>query len=254
MAEQRRHVLAGDLEWMEYAIADYIRLWGRHLDGVDGSTIAGLPCAVANMAMTVIRKNIVATWDEPIEVLTPDEHAARLARSSDSGGLPRQRGDAMSRRTQVRGRGFCAIGIERGKTHANVGTLWRSAVCLGADFIFVIGPRYPRQASDTVASWRHVPMFEYADLSDFLTHRPLDVPLVGVELTEGARPLETFVHPERALYLLGPEDGNLSKRAQDACQHVVQFESAYCLNVAAAGSVVLYDRQAKLVRAGERVG
>lgn len=160
----------------------------------------------------------------------------------------------MSRRTQVRGRGFCAIGIERGKTAANVGTLWRSAVCLGADFIFTVGRRYPDQASDTVKSWKHVPMFEYVDIEDFLAHRPLDVPLVGVELCDTARPLESFTHPERAIYLLGPEDGNLSKRAVDRCQHVVQFESAYCLNVAAAGTVVLYDRQAKLVRSGERVG
>lgn len=160
----------------------------------------------------------------------------------------------MSRRTQVRGRGFCAIGIERTKTPMNVGTLWRSAVCLGADFIFTIGRRYPSQASDTVKSWRHVPMFEYADLDDFLSHRPFDVPLVGVELHAEARPLETFTHPERALYLLGPEDGNLSQKAIDHCQHLVQFTSAYCLNVAAAGSVVLYDRQAKLVRNQERVG
>lgn len=159
----------------------------------------------------------------------------------------------MSKRSQVKGRGFCAIGIERGKTPANVGTLWRSAVCLGADFIFTIGRRYPHQASDTVKSWRHVPMFEYADVEDFRQHRPLDVPLVGVELLDGAKPLESFDHPERAMYLLGPEDGNLSAAAVAACQQVVRFESAYCLNVAAAGTVVLYDRQAKLLRSGAMV-
>lgn len=159
----------------------------------------------------------------------------------------------MSKRTQVKGRGYCGIGIERTKTPANVGTLWRSAVCLGADFIFTIGRRYPHQASDTVKSWRHVPSFEYADLDDFANHRPFDVPLVGVELTEGARPLEGFQHPERAIYLLGPEDGSLSARALSMCQEVVQFESAYCLNVASAGTVVLYDRQAKLIRAGMAV-
>lgn len=153
----------------------------------------------------------------------------------------------MPKRTQVKGRGYCAIGIERTKTEANVGTLWRSAVCLGADFIFTIGGRYKRQASDTVASWRHIPMFEYEDMEDFRLHRPLDVPLVGVELTDDAQPLETFAHPERALYLLGPEDGSLSRAALDQCQAVVKFESAYCLNVASAGTVVLYDRQAKLL-------
>lgn len=160
----------------------------------------------------------------------------------------------MSKRVQVKGRGFCAIGIERGKTPANVGTLWRSAVCLGADFIFTIGARYPRQASDTVASWRHIPMFEYRDVEDFNDHRPFDVPLVGVELVEDAQPLETFEHPERALYLLGPEDGSLSRAALAVCNRVVRFQSAYCLNVASAGTVVLYDRQAKLLNRGALVG
>lgn len=156
----------------------------------------------------------------------------------------------MSKRTQVKGRGYCGIGIERGKTPANVGTLWRSAVCLGADFIFTIGHRYPRQASDTVASWRHVPHFDYRDVKDFNEHRPFDVPLIGVELTDDAHPLESFHHPERAIYLLGPEDGSLSREALSICQQVVRFQSSYCLNVASAGTVVLYDRQAKLLHRG----
>lgn len=160
----------------------------------------------------------------------------------------------MSKRTQVKGRGHCGIGIERGKTPANIGTLWRSAVCLGADFIFTVGPRYPKQSSGTVASWRHVPTFEYRDVQDFNEHRPLDVPLIGVELTDDAEPLETFDHPERAIYLLGPEDGSLSKAALSVCQKVVKFQSAYCLNVASAGTVLLYDRQAKLLTKGATVG
>ena len=65
----KRHVLAGDLDWLEYAIADYVAKWGEHLTGQPyqgefGTNIAGIPCAVANMAMTVIRKNIVASWTE----------------------------------------------------------------------------------------------------------------------------------------------------------------------------------------------
>jgi tRNA (guanosine-2'-O-)-methyltransferase len=121
----------------------------------------------------------------------------------------------------------------------------RSAVCLGADFIFVIGRRYDRQATDTVAAHRHIPLYVYSDLDDFNTHRPYDAPLIGVELTDEATPLERFSHPERAIYLLGPEDGSLTRRALEMCQHVVKFQSAYCLNVAAAGSIVMYDRQMK---------
>lgn len=51
-------LLSGDLEWLEYAIADYVWRWGQHLPGVHRDHSAGVPVAVANMAMTVIRKNV----------------------------------------------------------------------------------------------------------------------------------------------------------------------------------------------------
>jgi hypothetical protein len=53
-----------DLGWLELAIADYIAKWGEHWTGVPymgefGPSLAGLPTAMANMAMTVIRKRLV---------------------------------------------------------------------------------------------------------------------------------------------------------------------------------------------------
>ena len=142
-------------------------------------------------------------------------------------------------------RGFCGIGIYHSKTPVNVGTLWRSAFALGASFVFTIGKRYPRQSSDTTATWRHIPLLEYANVEDFRDHIPYDCQVVGVELTDDAEALETFRHPQRAIYVLGPEDGSLSAAVAEACQHVVRFDSKYCLNVAAAGTVVMYDRQTK---------
>ena len=152
----------------------------------------------------------------------------------------------MTRRTDAANqRGYFGIGIERSKTEANVGTLWRSAYSLGAAFIFTIGRRYPRQASDTTATWRHIPLLEYADAEDFRAHVPYDCQLIGVEIDDRAVPLETFAHPVRAVYVLGPEDGSLSPTILERCQSVVAFDSRYCLNVAAAGTVVMYDRQTK---------
>lgn len=51
-------LLEGDLDALEFAISDYIWRWGQHLPGVHQETRAGTPVAVANMAMTVIRKNV----------------------------------------------------------------------------------------------------------------------------------------------------------------------------------------------------
>jgi tRNA (guanosine-2'-O-)-methyltransferase len=143
-------------------------------------------------------------------------------------------------------RGYFGIGVERAKTLENLGTLWRSAACLGANFVFTVGDRYHRDPTDTIKSWRHLPYWRFDSWDDFRT--PYDCITIGVELVEDAKPLERFAHPARCVYVLGPEDGSLSKAALERCQDVVRFSSRYCLNVAVAGSVVLYDRQAKRLR------
>ena len=137
-------------------------------------------------------------------------------------------------------RGYFGIGIENIKTAANLGTLWRSAFNLGADFIFTIGRRYKGQASDTVKAWRHIPFYQYENSEHFLSSRPYDCKLIGVEITGKAKDLKTFIHPTRAIYVLGAEDGNLT--FLDKCQYVVKITSNQCLNVAVAGSIIMYDR------------
>ena len=146
-------------------------------------------------------------------------------------------------------RGYCGIGIERAKTVANLGTLWRSAYCLGASFIFTIGDRYNPQSSDTVKAYRHIPYWRFKDWTDFQEHIPYDCRLIGMELTETAEALENFCHPERAIYVLGPEDGSLSQEGIIACHYIVRFHSKFCLNVATAGAIVLWDRQTKQMQA-----
>lgn len=127
----------------------------------------------------------------------------------------------------------------------NLGTLWRSAYCLGADFIFTVGDRYQKQSSDTVKAYRHIPYWRFDSWEDFKEHIPFDCLVIGVELVKRAKRLESFKHPERAIYILGPEDGSLSQQAQDYCHAIVKFTSKHCLNVASAGTVILYDRQHK---------
>jgi tRNA G18 (ribose-2'-O)-methylase SpoU len=142
-------------------------------------------------------------------------------------------------------RGYCGIGIYHPKHETNVGTLWRSALALNADYIFTIGPRYKKQSSDTVKTWRHIPLWSFTDLKDFVDHLPYDAQLIGIEITDDAVPLERFRHPQRAVYLLGAEDHGLPGSVLERCRHVVRFTSDRCINVASAGTVVLYDRQAK---------
>lgn len=141
-------------------------------------------------------------------------------------------------------RGYFGIGIVNGKTEANIGSLWRAATLYDASFVFTVGRRYKRQASDTPNTPRHTPLFEFQTFDDLLAHLPYGCPLVGVELDPRAVPLTEFRHPERACYLLGAEDHGLPVAVLDRCHMLVQIESALpaSMNVACAGSLLLHNR------------
>ncbi|RNC92694.1 MAG: TrmH family RNA methyltransferase [Allomuricauda sp.] len=137
---------------------------------------------------------------------------------------------------------FFGIGIQNGKTPENLGALWRSAQNLGASFIFTIGNRYAKQSSDTHQAVKTMPYFHYDTFEAFYKNLPKGAMLVGVELASEAVALETFHHPRRCVYLLGAEDHGLSKLAREKSHHLVRFASIKSLNVAIAGSIVMYDR------------
>ena len=147
-------------------------------------------------------------------------------------------------------RGYFGVGIVSSKTPENVGGLWRSAHAFGASMIFTVAFRPPRQPTDTTKAARHVPLMQWEDWDMFLAHRPADCALVAVETDDGKRArvpyrLPEFSHPERALYVLGAEDRGLSNSQVAACEHLVEIPTTLCLNVATAGSIVMYDRCAK---------
>lgn len=139
-------------------------------------------------------------------------------------------------------RGFFGIGIEHTKTEMNIGTLWRSAHIMGASFIFTIGRRYKRESSDTMKTWRTIPLYHYLTFNDFKIAMPYDCLLIGIELNEKAIPILNLVHPERCIYLLGAEDHGLTQEAIKSCQKLVQLPGEYCMNVAVAGSIIMFDR------------
>lgn len=142
-------------------------------------------------------------------------------------------------------RGFFGVAVYHPKTEKNIGTLWRSANLMGAAFLATIGRRYKFQSSDTLNSPDHVPLFHYESFADFHSHAPNSCPLVAVELTEAAVDLPAFSHPERAVYILGAEDHGLPEKVLDVCRHTIKIPTPRSLNVAVAGSIVLYDRVAK---------
>jgi tRNA G18 (ribose-2'-O)-methylase SpoU len=139
-------------------------------------------------------------------------------------------------------RGYFAIGAERISKSLNLGNLLRSAHAFGASFTFTIGAAYQalEARADTSKGREHLPHYEWAQPADLKL--PAGCRLVGVELLDDAIDLPSFRHPQRAAYVLGPEQGTLSQDLLARCDHVVRIPSSFCVNVAMAGAIVMYDR------------
>ena len=149
-------------------------------------------------------------------------------------------------------RGYFGIGVEGISKPLNFGNLARSAHGFGASFIFTVSPTEAigKPGSDTTKSRDHVPWYSYETVGDM--RLPDDCRLVGVELTPDAVELPSFRHPPKAAYVLGPEGGSLSPAMLEKCEFTVKIPMDFCINVAMAGAIVMYDRMHSLGRFAER--
>lgn len=139
-------------------------------------------------------------------------------------------------------RGYAAIGLHQPKNILNMGEIMRAAGCYGVSLVAISGRRFKRSSIDTRQAWKHMPTIEVPDL---FAAAPFGAVPVAVEFIPTATPLPDFVHPERAYYLLGPEDGSLPAATVARCPHVVYVPTRHCMNLAATANVLLYDRLMK---------
>jgi tRNA(Leu) C34 or U34 (ribose-2'-O)-methylase TrmL len=139
-------------------------------------------------------------------------------------------------------RGFAAIGLYRPKDTNNMGCVMRAAGCYGAAMVAIQGPRFGNSKTDTQKAWKHIPTIQTDELLGVI---PFGAVPVAIEILPFARPLTGYVHPERAFYIFGPEDGSISLDIVSRCRDVVYVPTNYCMNLAATVNVVLYDRMLK---------
>jgi tRNA(Leu) C34 or U34 (ribose-2'-O)-methylase TrmL len=139
-----------------------------------------------------------------------------------------------------------SIGLSNPKSPVNVGLAMRAAGCFQVDAVFYTGERYDRAApfnTDTQNASLSIPLTWVPGLPGDVAD---DTQVVCVELVEGAIPLPAYQHPEKALYIFGPEDGTIEQQVLDRADSVVFIPTIGSLNLAAAVNVVLYDRLAKM--------
>lgn len=138
--------------------------------------------------------------------------------------------------------GFAAIGLHRAKDRNNIGSVLRAAMCYSASMVAVSGRRYAHSKTDTTKAFRSLPLIACEDLRQVIPHGAVPI---AVDLINGAQQLPAFKHPRNAFYVFGPEDGTLGGETLTWCRDVVYVPTRFCMNLAAAVNVVLYDRLAK---------
>lgn len=139
-------------------------------------------------------------------------------------------------------RGYAAIGLHNPKDNNNVGSVLRAAGVYDVAMVAVQGTRYKRACTDTRAQHKHMPFLQVDDLESVI---PFDCVPVAVDLIDGAKSLISYVHPERAFYIFGPEDGTLGKSVINYCRDTIFVPTNGCMNLAATVNVILYDRLLK---------
>lgn len=144
-------------------------------------------------------------------------------------------------------RGYACIGLHNPKNDLNVGKVLRACGNFEVAMLAIDGTRnkYRRACTDTMAAYRHVPFLLVKDLHEII---PFDCIPIAVDLLPNAQSLCNFIHPERAFYIFGPEDGTLGKQITEWCKYTLYIPTNHCMNLAATVHVVLYDRLLKEVR------
>ncbi len=152
----------------------------------------------------------------------------------------------MKRKWQQETERYFGIGVYRPKTALNVGTLWRSAFIYGANFIFTVDSKYKKRADDVLKVWSKIPLLQFESMEAFLSTVPYSCKIVGIEQSPRASMLQSYNHPQRAMYILGAEDSGLPNAILDHCHDLIELPGDSSLNVAVAGSIVAYDRYCQL--------
>ena len=143
-------------------------------------------------------------------------------------------------------RGFACVALDRPTDEVNVGHTLRAALCFEARMVIIAGGPdsldVTNLRTDPGRAYRHVPVIQTDDLFDVM---PEDCTPVAIELTDDAVGLPRFVHPERACYIFGPENGSVSPAVLERCKYTVKIPTTMALNLGMTVNIVLYDRMAK---------
>lgn len=145
-----------------------------------------------------------------------------------------------------------AVVLVNPKNPRNVGAVLRNCACFGVKQLWYTGDRAQREWERMSRLPREERLPRYTDKVRVIKGRgrflgefgPQATP-VCVEVHPTAEDLTFFDHPDNAVYIFGPEDGDLDKGIKSACHQFVTIPSDGPLNLAVAVGIVLADKRMK---------
>ncbi|MDT8910619.1 RNA methyltransferase [Amycolatopsis sp. PS_44_ISF1] len=135
------------------------------------------------------------------------------------------------------------VAIENFQHDHNIGTVVRTANAFAAAEVHIVGRRRWNRRGAMVTD-RYQKLRHHEDVSGLLAFcAGSGLPLVAVDNTPGAQPVETAELPRECLLLFGQEGPGLSAEAQSAAALVVsiaQFGTTRSINAGVAAGIVMH--------------
>ena len=136
------------------------------------------------------------------------------------------------------------VAIENWQHDLNIGSIVRSANAFAAEAVHIVGNRrWNKRGAMVTDRYQHV--LQHPSIDAFLAWaRERELPIIAVDNTHGAVPVDAFALPTRCVLLFGQEGPGLTDAAvaaADAHVEIRQFGSTRSINAAAAAAIVMHE-------------
>ncbi len=135
------------------------------------------------------------------------------------------------------------VAIENWQHDFNIGTIVRNANAFMAHTVHIVGRRrWNRRGAMVTDRYQHIE--HHPSVADLVARAAeADLALIGIDIVDGATPIEEATLPERCVLVLGQEGPGLSPEMRSACSavhEITQYGSTRSVNVGVASGIAMY--------------
>jgi tRNA G18 (ribose-2'-O)-methylase SpoU len=136
------------------------------------------------------------------------------------------------------------VAIENWQHDMNIGAVVRNANAFLAAEVHIVGRRrWNKRGAMVTDKYQHIR--HHPTIDDFVAwSTAADLVIIGIDILEGAEPIDGVELPERCVMLFGQEGPGLSPEARSAASRVCsirQFGSTRSINAGVASGIAMYE-------------